>query len=101
MVFDIEKFKKGEQHILFLNTKEYLHACKVLEDIYGLDMEYFDRCYFSWNKANFDRRPSARIIRYVNDNKYEWCSLGTRETDELISEGKLISSLALKWVLDE
>ena len=96
MVFDIEKFKKGEQYIIFFGTKEYIHACKILEIIYGLDMEYSDRCYFTWDKANFDRIPNARIIRYVNDNEYEWCSLGTRETDKLISEGKLIPSLALK-----
>lgn len=96
MVFDIEKFKKGEQYIIFFGTKEYIHACMILEVIYGLDMEYSDRCYLTWNKANFDKRPNARIIRYVNDNEYEWCSLGTRETDRLISEGKLIPSLALK-----
>ena len=96
MMFDIEKFKKGEQYIIFFSTKEYLHACKVLEDIYHLDMEYSDRRYFTWNKANFDRRPNTRIIRYVNDNEYEWCSIGTREADKLISEGKLIPSLALK-----
>lgn len=96
MVFDIEKFKKGEQYIIFFGTKEYIHACKILEIIYGLDMEYSDRCYLTWNKANFDKRPNARIIRYVNDNEYEWCFLGTRETDRLISEGKLIPSLALK-----
>ena len=94
-MFDIEKFKKGEQYIIFFGTKEYLYACKVLEVIYGLDMEYSDRCYLTWNKANFDKRPNARIIRYVNDNEYEWCSLGTRETDRLISESKLIPSLAL------
>ena len=96
MVFDIEKFKKGEQYIIFFGTKEYIHACMILEVIYGLDMEYSDRCYLTWNKANFDKRPNARIIRYVNDNEYEWCSLETRETDKLISEGKLIPSLALK-----
>lgn len=95
MVFDIEKFKKGEQYIIFFGTKEYIHACKILEIIYGLDMEYSDRCYLTWNKANFDKRPNARIIRYVSDNEYEWCFLGTRETDRLISEGKLIPSLAL------
>ena len=94
-MFDIEKFKKGEQYIIFFGTKEYIHACKILEIIYGLDMEYSDRCYLTWNKANFDKRPNARIIRYVNDNEYEWCSLGTRETDRLISESKLIPSLAL------
>lgn len=98
MEFDIERFKKGQQKILFRTVNEYINVVNFLEkqELYlgetngeHIKEKESDESYFKCFKER------SRLIEYIGDNVYTWYGYELCELQEEYNKYEIIEGIDL------